>query len=282
MAVVVYSGGKWLDANPALVGPMDHSFWMASAVFDGARAFRGHAPDLDRHCERLIRSARALLLEPKLDAKEVEALCVEGIGRFPKDAELYVKPMFYAREGFVSPDPKSTEFVLAIHDMAMPEPTGFSVCVTGHRRPSPDQAPTDAKASCLYPNSARALKAAAERGFDNAIMLNPDGTVAELTSANLWIAKGGVARTPKPNGSFLAGVTRRRVLELLQGVGAPVEEAVLTIDDVLGADEVFSTGNWGKVLPITRVEDRHFQPGPVAARARELYFDFAYKTKPVR
>jgi len=279
MAAVVYSGGKWVDGNLALTGPLDHSFWLASAVFDGARAFKGHAPDLDRHCERLIRSARAVLLEPKLTAKEVEAICVEGIRRFPADAELYVKPMFFAREGFVSPDPASTEFTLAVYDMAMPEPTGFSVCVTGHRRPSPDQAPTDAKASCLYPNSARALKAAAERGFDNAIMLSPDGSVAELTSANLWIAKGGIARTPKPNGTFLAGVTRRRVLELLRGIGQTVEETTLSVDDVLNADEVFSTGNWGKVMPITRVEDRHFQPGPVGKTARQLYFDFAYSTE---
>jgi branched-chain amino acid aminotransferase len=279
MAVTVYSGGKWFDQNPALTGPMDHAFWLGSSVFDGARAFKGYAPDLDRHCERLIRSARALLLEPKLTAKEVEALCVEGIRRFPAEAELYVKPMFFPRDGFVSPDPASTEFTLAVYDLPMPEPTGFSVCVTGHRRPSPDQAPTDAKASCLYPISARALKAAAERGFDNAIMLTPEGSVAELTSANLWIAKGGVAKTPKPNGTFLAGVTRRRVLELLRGIGQAVEETTLSVEDVLNADEVFSTGNWGKVMPITRVEDRHFQPGPLAAKARQLYFDFAYSTE---
>lgn len=281
MAVAVYYDGKWHDRNPAITGPMDQAFWMASSVFDGARAFKGHAPDLDRHCERLIRSARILLLEPKLTAKEVEALCVEGIRRFPKDAELYVKPMFFPREGFVSPDPASTDFVLAIHDAPLPLPNGYSVTVTGHRRPAPDQAPTDAKASCLYPIAARALKAAADKGFDNAVMLNPDGSVAELTSANLWIAKDGVAKTPKPNGSFLAGVTRRRVLELFRSIGQKVEETTITIDDLHRADEVFSTGNYGKVLPITRVDERHFQPGPIGQRARELYFDFAFKTKSV-
>jgi len=273
--IAVYAEGRWFDHNPPLTGPMDHAFWMASAVFDGARAFGGRAPDLDRHCARLIRSAEALALAPKLSAKEVETLCIEGIRRFPRSAELYVRPMFFAREGFVVAEPDSTDFTLAIHESPLPAPTGFSVCVTGHRRPAPDQAPVDAKASCLYPQSGRAVRAAKARGFDNAIILGPEGNIAELTSANIWIAKDGVALTPKADGTFLAGITRDRVMGLLRADGRRAEERVLTVDDVLSADEVFSTGNWGKVLPITRVEGRHFQPGPVFAAARALYFDFA-------
>jgi branched-chain amino acid aminotransferase len=137
-------------------------------------------------------------------------------------------------------------------------------------------APTDAKASCLYPNSARALNEAGKRGFDNAVVLDINGNVAELATANFWIAKDGAAITPKPNGAFLNGITKQRVMKLLGERGIEVRETRVTWQDVLGADEVFSTGNYGKVLPITRVEERNLQPGPVYTAAREAYWDWAH------
>ncbi|MCW5752512.1 MAG: branched-chain amino acid aminotransferase [Alphaproteobacteria bacterium] len=275
MTVAIYNKGRWSDENVALLGPMDHAFWMASVVFDGARAFGGLAPDLDRHCERVVRSARSFGMAPTHSAAEIEQLCREGIRRFPRSAELYVRPMFFVREGMVLFEPKSTEFALAIYDTPMPPDSGFRVCLSPYRRPAADQAPTDAKASCLYPNSARAVRDAVARGFDNAVMLDPDGNVAELASANIWIVRDGVAQTPAPNGTFLSGITRARVAGLLAQSGIRVEERTISFAEVMAADEVFSTGNYGKVQPIIRVEDRDLQPGPVYARARELYFRFA-------
>jgi branched-chain amino acid aminotransferase len=184
--------------------------------------------------------------------------------------------MFYARRGFVTPEPDSTEFCLVVYAAPLPEPKGMSVGFSSYRRPARDAAPTDAKASCLYPNMQRALVEAGKRGFDNAITLDPAGNVAELATANLWIAKDGVAMTPICNGTFLNGITRQRVLRLLRDAGIEASETTLTREDVLDADEVFSTGNFGKVLPITRVEDRHYQMGRIYQRARELYFEFAH------
>ena len=145
--------------------------------------------------------------------------------------------------------------------------------------PTPDSAPTDAKASCLYPNAGRALFEAKEKGFDNAIMLDANGNVAEYATSNLFIAKNGVAATPIANGTFLNGITRQRVVKLLREAGVATEERTVTVKDVMEADEVFSTGNYAKVLPVTRVEDRHLQPGPVYKRARELYFQYALAGK---
>lgn len=278
MAIQVYYNGGWSDRNTPILGPMDHASWQASVIFDGARAFGGLAPDLDRHCERAVASALKLGLQPKLDARAIQALCVEGIRRFPREAELYVRPMFFARVGLVNFDPDSTDFCLVIHKEAMPQPTGFTACISPFRRPAPDMAPTDAKASCLYPNSARAIRDAIAKGFNQAIVLDHEGNIAEFASSNIWIAKGGVAMTPVPNGTFLAGVTRRRVMDLLTGAGIQVEERKVTVHDVLSADEVFSTGNYGKVLPVTRIENRELQPGPIFSRARQLYFDFAKST----
>src|SRR3546814_17101961 len=91
-------------------------------------------------------------------------------------------------------------------------------------------APTDAKASCLYPNSARALNEASKRGFDNAVVLDALGNVAELATANLWIAKDGVAVTPAPNGTFLNGITKQRAMQLLTAAGIEVREPRLPCD----------------------------------------------------
>ncbi len=275
MAGVYYYDGEWSTEQPMVTGPMDHAFWMSSVVFDGARAFRGLAPDLDQHCQRLVNSANNMLLGTPLSADEIVELCKEGIRMMPKDAELYVRPMFFAKDGFLLPEKETTRFILAIYEQPIPEPNGFSVCFSTHRRPARDMAPTDAKASCLYPNTSRALKEANERGFDNAIMMDPNGNVAEFGTANLWIAKDGIARTPAINGTFLNGVTRQRVIQLLRDDGVTVEEGIVTRQDVMEADEVFNTGNYGKVMPVNRVEDRELQPGPVARRARDLYFEYA-------
>jgi branched-chain amino acid aminotransferase len=280
MAAIFWHDGRWYDEQPKLLGPMDHAMWMASVAFDGARAFDGLAPDLDRHCERLIDSTRKMLLEPTLSAGEVEELCRDAIRRLPRGEPLYVRPMFYATRGFVTPEADSTEFTLAVYGAPMPEPRGMSVCFSSYRRPARDAAPTDAKASCLYPNMQRALVEAAARGCDNAITFDANGNVAELATANLWIARDGVAMTPACNGTFLNGITRQRVLQLLRDAGIPALETSLTREDVQDADEVFSTGNYGKALPITRVEDRHYQIGHIYQKARKLYFAFA-RSQPV-
>jgi branched-chain amino acid aminotransferase len=281
MAAIFWHDGRWYeDEQPKLLGPMDHAMWMASVAFDGARGFDGCAPDLDRHCARLIDSARKMLLEPTMAAGEVEGLCREALRRLPRAGAYYVRPMFYAMRGFVTPEPESTTFALALYGSPMPEARGMACCFSSYRRPARDAAPTDAKASCLYPNMQRALVEAGGRGFDNAITFDANGNVAELATANLWIAKDGIAQTPACNGTFLNGITRQRVLQLLRDDGIPALETTLSRADILDADEVFSTGNFGKVLPITRVEERNYQTGRAYQRARALYFDFA-KTHPV-
>jgi branched-chain amino acid aminotransferase len=278
MNAIFYYDGQWLDESPRLTGPMDHAFWMATVVFDGARAIRGLVPDIEQHCQRLSNSARTMMLEPTMEAEEVAELCREAVRRLPREGEYYIRPMYFAREGFVIPDADSTDFVLAVYDSAMPSETGFSAHVSPYRRPARDMAPTDSKASCLYPNTQRALAEATRRGFDNAVVLDACGNVAEFGTANLWIANDGVALTPAWNGTFLKGVTRQRIKQLLEDAGVEVLETVLTVKDLMEADEIFSTGNYGKVMPVTRFEDRELRPGPVYHRSRELYFDFAAGT----
>lgn len=276
MSTWTWYKGDWHEGNPPIMGPGTHAAWLGSIIFDGARAFEGVAPDLDLHCQRAVNSARALELVPTKTAEEILALAREGIAKHRENADLYIRPMFWGTEGFVVPDPDSTDFCITLIEMPMPAEKGMSLALSPFRRPTLETAPTNAKAACLYPNSARALSDANRRGFDNALMLDTLGAVAELTSANIWMAKDGVAFTPVPNGTFLAGITRMRAMKLLRSAGVEVVEKQLRIEDFRSADEIFSTGNFGKVVAVTRLDDQDFEMGPVYRKARELYWAFAH------
>jgi branched-chain amino acid aminotransferase len=276
MASWTYVDGKWLSGNPPILGPMSHAMWLSSLVFDGARAFEGVTPDLDRHCTRVVHSARHLGLGPMLSCGEILEIAREGITHFPSGSALYIRPMFWAETGFMGGDPESTRFALSVYDLPMPPPTGFTATLSPFRRPSFECAPTDAKAACLYPNSGRAVADARAKGFDNAVMLDLMGHVSEFASANIFFAKDGVAHTPVPNGSFLNGITRQRVIKLLRGAGIEVHERTILPAELHEADEIFATGNFGKVQPVTRFDKRHFEPGKITGRARELYWEFAF------
>jgi branched-chain amino acid aminotransferase len=274
-----YFDGDWHEGNPAIIGPRSHAMWLGSSVFDGARAFEGVTPDLERHFTRVNASARTLGLEPNVDVPTMLGLARDGMKRFASDAALYIRPMYWAEEGgymSVPPDPASTRFLLSLYETPMPPPTGFSVTVSPYRRPSLECMPTDAKAGCLYPNNGRAIMEARSRGFDNALVRDMLGNVAETGTSNVFIAKDGVVLTPIPNGSFLNGITRQRIINLLKETGVEVVETVLTVADFLDADEIFSTGNYSKVTPITRIEERELQPGPMQTKARKLYWDWAH------
>ena len=271
--------GDWHEGNVPILGPRSHAMWLGSSVFDGARAFEGVTPDLDRHFARVNASAATLGLEPGVDVETMVGLTQDGIQRFAPETALYIRPMYWAEEGgymSVPPDPSSTRFLLTLYETPMPPSAGFSLTVSPYRRPSLECMPTNAKAGCLYPNNGRAILEAKSRGFDNALVRDMLGNVAETGTSNIFMVKDGVVLTPMPNGSFLNGITRQRVIGLLRETGTEVRETVLAVADFLEADEIFSTGNYSKVTPVTRIEERELQPGPIHDRARRLYWDWAH------
>ncbi|MBO0662330.1 branched-chain amino acid aminotransferase [Jiella sp. MQZ9-1] len=275
---VTFVDGVWHDGSPALIGPQSHAFWLGSTVFDGARWFEGVAPDLDRHCARVNHSATALGLKPTVAADEIARLVGEGLQRFSGETAVYIRPMYWAENGgymSVPADPESTRFALCLYETPMIAPAGFSVTVSPFRRPTPETMPTLAKSGCLYPNNGRAILEARSRGFENALVLDMLGNVAETGTSNIFFVKNGMVYTPVPNGCFLNGITRQRVIGLLRAAGREVVEKSLSVAEFLDADEIFSTGNHSKVVPVNRIEGRELQPGPVYREAREAYMAFA-------
>ncbi len=271
--------GEWREGNVPLWGARTHSIWLGSSVFDGARLFEGVAPDLDLHCARVNASAKTMFLKPSVSVEEWLRLAREGMAKFAADTTLYIRPMYWAERASpmaLPPDPESTRFALSLWDAPMRKPDGFSVTLSPFRRPTQDTAPVDAKAGCLYPNNARAMFEAKSRGFDNCLVRDVTGNIAELANSNVFLGKDGALFTPIANGTFLAGITRKRVIGLMRDAGVTVVESVLRYEDFQAADEIFATGNASKVLPVTRIDDRSLQPGPLYRKARELYWEFAH------
>jgi branched-chain amino acid aminotransferase len=276
---VTFFEDDWHDGNTPIMGVRTHAAWLCTSVFDGARAFEGVAPDLELHCARVNESAKAMCLKPVVSTETWVALVREGLKRFDRDAELYIRPMYWAEDaagGAVRPDPETTRWCLTLYVAPLPKPTGTAITLSPFRRPTQESALVEAKAGCLYPNNARAMIEARSRGFDNCVTCDALGNVAELASANIFMAKDGVVLTPIANGTFLSGITRARVIALLRQSGATVMETTLRYEDLAGADEIFSSGNYSKVSPVTRIDERSLQPGPFYRRARELYWEFAH------
>lgn len=276
-----YEGG-WHDKDVAIMRAADHGSWVGSTVFDGARFFDGHAPDLEAHCARVNRSAEALMLTPTMSTEDIVAAVREGLEAYDEKEAVYIRPMYWGLDGDVSgivPKADATGFAICLEAVPMADQNASTTLTrTRFRRPVLEDNVVNAKAGCLYPNNARMLVEARRKGFGNALVADATGNVAESATANVFMVKDGVVFTPIANGTFLAGITRARHMINMRADGMEVHETVLTFADFEDADEVFLSGNMMKITPVTAFEDTHYQIGPVTRRVREMYWDWAATT----
>ncbi len=274
-----YFEGTWHAGDVMIMRAADHGSWLGTTVFDGCRYFEGVAPDLEAHCARVNRSAEALMITPTVSTADMVAIVREGLAQYPKTSAVYIRPMYWALEGGdlgVAPKPGATGFAICLEEMPMaPATAATTLTTTRFRRPVLEDAVVNAKAGCLYPNNARMLVEARNKGYGNALVADALGNVAETATANIFMVRDGALFTPVANGTFLAGITRSRHIANLRADGHEVHETVLTFDDFRHADEVFMSGNMSKVMPVTEFDGTHYQVGPVTRRVRELYWDWA-------
>lgn len=271
--------GTWHDGDVMIMRAADHGAWLGSGVFDGARYFDGRSPDLLAHCARVNRSAKALTLNPTVSAERMVEIIAEGLKRYEPDAAVYIRPMYWGISGDVTaivPDPDDVGFAISLEEIPLaPADAAVTLGRTSFRRPVLEDNVVNAKAGCLYPNNARMLREVRERGFQNALVADAMGNVAESATANVFMVKDGEVFTPIPNGTFLSGITRARHIAHLRADCIPIHETVLTFEDFDAADEVFLSGNMAKITPVKGFEDNSYQIGPVARRLREMYWDWA-------
>ncbi len=280
--IKTYFDGAWHEGDVPVMRAADHGSWLGTTVFDGARFFDGLTPDLEPHCARVNRSASALMLTPTVSVEEMVDIVKEGLKLFPKDAAVYIRPMYWGINGdptAIIPAPDETGFAVCLEEIPMaPATASATLTRTRFRRPVLEDAVVNAKAGCLYPTNARMLAEARSKGFANALVADAMGNVAETATANIFMVKDGEIFTPVANGTFLAGITRARHISNLTADGTKVHETVLTFEDFHEADEVFMSGNMSKVTPVTAFDDTNYQVGPVTRRVREMYWDWAATT----
>ena len=277
-----YFNGTWHEGDVPIMKAADHGAWLGSGVFDGARYVNGLSPDLDKHCERVNRSAEALMITPTCTVEQMLEIISEGLAQYSDDSAVYIRPMYWGINGdatAIVPDDDTTGFAICLEEIPMAPPeASVTLTKTRFRRPVLEDAVVNAKAGCLYPNNARMLVEARKKGFANALVTDAMGNVAETATANVFMVRDGEVFTPVPNGTFLSGITRARHIENLRADGTQVHETVLTFADFEEADEVFMSGNMNKVTPVTAFDDTQYQAGPVTRRVREMYWDWAAST----
>ena len=274
-----YFEKNWHKGNIPIMNAADHGSWLGSTVFDGARYFDGVAPDLLAHCERLNQSAKAMGLVPTYSEKEIYDLILEGLANYTKQSAIYIRPMYWGiGNGYsaIVPDADNIGFCICLEEIPMASDTNTTTLTrTSFHRPILTDNLCNAKAGCLYPNNARMLQEASTKGFNNALVADAVGNVAETATSNVFLVKDGEIFTPIPNGTFLAGITRSRHIQNLKNDGYQVNECILKFEDFSRADEVFLTGNMTKITPVSLFDDIKYEIGPVTKRARSLYFDWA-------
>lgn len=277
--ISTYFDGQWHRGDVMVMRAADHGAWLGSGVFDGARFFAGSAPDLLAHCQRVNRSAKALMLKPTVSAEDMVAIIAEGLKTYAAEDAVYIRPMYWGIDGdetAIVPLQDTTGFAISLEAIPLaPADATTTLGRTQFRRPVLESSVVNAKAGCLYPNNARMLRDVRARGFGNALVADAMGNVAESATANVFMVRDGEIFTPIPNGTFLSGITRARHIANLAADGVQVHETVLSFKDFEEADEVFLTGNMSKITPVKAFEDRTYQVGPVARKLREMYWDWA-------
>lgn len=281
--IKTYYNGAWHDGDKMIMTAADHGAWLGTTVFDGARLFDGLAPDVEAHCARINRSARALMITPTVETNDMIEIVREGLKSYGKDKAVYIRPMYWALAGDelgIVPREGATGFAVCLEEIPMAPPEAATTLTrTRFRRPVLEDNVVNAKAGCLYPNNARMMVEARSKGFGNALVADAMGNVAESASANVFMVKDGEVFTPIPNGTFLAGITRARHMSNMATDGIKVHETVLSFEDFHDADEVFLSGNMMKVTPVKAFDDTTYGVGdnqnPITRRVREMYWDWA-------
>ena len=278
----------WDAATVHLLTPTLHYGW---GVFEGVRAYRtehGPAVFMHRaHMERLHRSAQMLQMDMPYDVDQLME-ATRGLIRANRLDACYIRPIAFLGYGEMGLNPLPSDTRVAI--AAWPWGTylgddglqrGVAAKTSTWRRLSPNMIPSGAKACGVYINSSLAKVEALKAGYDEAIMLNEHGRIAEGSGENVFVVRDGVLLTPPLVEGVLEGITRRVVVELAEGLGVPFRESPLLRQDLYTCDEAFFTGTAAEVVPIRSVDDREIgPPGPITKQIQDLFFRVAEGREP--
>ena len=263
----IWWDGEILPWRDAKLHVLSHGLHYASAVFEGERAYNGHIFKLREHTDRLIESGRILGFEIPWSADQIDdacALMVEKSGL----ADAYIRPLAWRGAEQLSVSAQATTIHLMVAVWAWPNlfgadrMKGVRLAISQWKRPHPETAPTRSKAAGLYMTGTMSKHSAEAAGYNDALMLDWRGQVAEATGANIFFVIDGALHTPVPD-CFLDGITRRTVMALARKRQIPVVERVIMPGEMARATEVFLAGSAAEVTPVRQIDTLSFGSGPI-------------------
>lgn len=280
----IWMDGSFVDWADAKVHVLTHSLHYGLAAFEGLRCYKGRSGSsifkLQEHVDRLFESAHIGMMTIPYEKKQVAEAIVETV-RINKLEACYIRPLVYIGYGAMGVYPGDNPIKLAIAawkwgsylgDEALAN--GMRACVSSFTRHHVNVSMTRGKISGYYVNSILAKREAKSNGYDEAILLDPDGYVSEGTGENIFIVRKGRLKTT-PLTSILEGITRNAVIELASEQGIVVLQERFTRDEMYIADEVFVTGTAAELTPVREVDSRRIgtgKPGPLTSALQKRFF----------
>ena len=289
MAIIPFDdrdGTIWLDGKlvpwrDAKVHVLTHALHYASCVFEGERVYGGKVFHLDEHSQRLITSAKLLGFEIPLGLAAINE-ATNAVVKANGIVDGYVRPLAWRGPEQMGVAAQATKIHMAIATWQWPtyfspeaRLKGIRMAISKWARPAPNTAPTASKCAGLYMICTLSKHAAEDEGYDDALMLDWRGRIAEATGANVFLAIDGALHTPTPD-CFLDGITRRAVMGLARARQIKVVERAIMPEELGKAQEVFLTGSAAEVTPVREIGPYQFTPGRIC---KQMIEDFAEATR---
>lgn len=284
---IAYFEGNYVPTEEAKISIMTHAFNYGTGLFEGIRGYYNQQEDnilvfrLPEHVDRMVRNAKVLCMDIAEDAKAIENICVELIKKSGFKEGVYIRPIIYKSELSLGPTVKDVASQLCCYVIKLGDycdiNSGLDVAVSSWRRLSDNAIPTRLKSTGSYINSSLAASEAKMSGFNEAIFLRENGTVAEGSAMNLFMVSQNKLITPPVNADILVGITRNTVIELARDVlKLEVVERDIARTELYVCDELFFSGTGAQVAPVRSVDKRLIgagKPGPITLQLQDLYFN---------
>ena len=283
----IWFDGELVDWRDARIHVLTHALHYASAVFEGQRASGGRVFKLSEHSARLINSARLLGFELPWSREEIDAACIATM-KANKLENCYMRPIAWRGSEQMGVAAQRTKPHMAIacwewgaYFGADVLEKGLRLDISKWRRPAPYTAPTSSKAAGLYMICTLAKHEAEARGYNDALMFDWRGQVAEATGANIFFVRDGQLHTPTPD-CFLDGITRRSVIDLAKRRGLEVIERAIWPEELESFEQAFLTGSAAEVTPIAEIGPWRFEVGALTRQLQKDYGDLVWDRLPNR
>ncbi len=277
----IFMDGDLMDWSEAKLHVLSHGLHYASSVFEGERAYNGKIFKDDEHTQRLVNSAATLGFKIPYNIEEIKKI-KKNVLEVNNISDGYIRPVAWRGSEMMGISAQQNTIHFAVAAWKWPsyfspeaKLKGIRLSISKWRRPDPQTAPVNTKASGLYMICTLSKHEAEKNGYDDSLMLDYRGYVAEATGANIFFIKNNELFTPIPD-CFLDGITRRTVIQLAQNEGIKVNEKRIVLEDLKDFEQCFVTGTAAEITPVNTIDDFKFSPGNLTKLLIEKYAEITF------